>query len=109
LKVKPLEAAVKKGGSARAFLLALDRDPFDHEAKAARIDRDINTLTRLSERVGERPGDPEQPFEAAKVCLRNGQKAGGEQGGRLQSDEALERGGGEGGGRGQQRGRGFAW
>jgi tetratricopeptide (TPR) repeat protein len=45
-----------------------------YQARNAEIERDIKSLTRLYERMAERPDDPELPYEAGRICLRNGQK-----------------------------------
>ncbi|HKB37463.1 MAG TPA: tetratricopeptide repeat protein, partial [Gemmataceae bacterium] len=45
-----------------------------YEARAAEIEGDLHTLAQLTERMLTAPGDPELPYRAGMICLRNGQK-----------------------------------
>jgi tetratricopeptide (TPR) repeat protein len=84
-------------GAEKWFREALSRDPHDLEtchglaqclraqdrAEAAReyqdragqIERDYDRLVRLHQQSLARPDDPDPPYEAGMICLRNGQKA----------------------------------
>jgi Flp pilus assembly protein TadD len=46
-----------------------------YHKRAEEIGRDLERLRLLHAQMGQNPDDPELPYEAGLICLRNGQKA----------------------------------